>query len=126
MMKGVKKMKGKNLLVMVIFLGVILFSVSMAMAEVAGRCDNCHTMHYSQDGGQLSEWGTDGPYGHLLITNCEGCHSSATSSTTYDLAGVTVPVVFYRGASAPTSYLAGGNFWWVKEGLGDNLSLIHI
>jgi len=120
MMKGVKKMKGKNLLVMVIFLGVILFSVSMAMAEVAGRCDNCHTMHYSQDGGQLSEWGTDGPYGHLLITNCEGCHSSATSSTTYDLAGVTVPVVFYRGASAPTSYLAGGNFWWVKEGLGGN------
>ena len=117
MMKGVKKMKGKNLLVMVIFLGVILFSVSMAMAEVAGRCDNCHTMHYSQDGGQLSEWGTDGPYGHLLITNCEGCHSSATSSTTYDLAGVTVPVVFYRGASAPTSYLAGGNFWWVKEGM---------
>ncbi|MBW1966292.1 MAG: cytochrome c3 family protein [Deltaproteobacteria bacterium] len=31
-----------------------------------------------------------------------------------------MPIVFYFGASAPTEYLAGGNFWWVKEGLGDN------
>jgi predicted CXXCH cytochrome family protein len=31
---------------------------------------------------------------------------------------VTVPVVFYTGDQPPQTYLAGGNFWWVKEGLG--------
>lgn len=31
---------------------------------------------------------------------------------------VTVPVVYFTGADAPTEYLAGGNFWWVKERLG--------
>jgi predicted CXXCH cytochrome family protein len=31
---------------------------------------------------------------------------------------ITVPVVVYTGIDEPTSYLAGGNFWWVKEGLG--------
>jgi predicted CXXCH cytochrome family protein len=57
---------------------------------------------------------------------CINCHSSEESSTTYelDLGGgppvetVTVPVVNYAGSTstAPTTYLAGGNFWWVKEG----------
>jgi predicted CXXCH cytochrome family protein len=54
---------------------------------------------------------------------CINCHSSDTSSTTYILnpggdPEITVPVVVYTGTEEPTSYLAGGNFWWVKEGLG--------
>jgi predicted CXXCH cytochrome family protein len=35
---------------------------------------------------------------------------------------ITVPIVVYTGASAPTEYLSGGNFWWVKgpaSGSGD-------
>ena len=58
---------------------------------------------------------------------CIYCHSSSTSSTTYelDLGGglgetVTVPVVYFTGASAPTSYLAGGNFWWVSDDGGND------
>jgi predicted CXXCH cytochrome family protein len=54
---------------------------------------------------------------------CINCHSSDTSSTTYILnpggdPEIVVPVVVYTGADEPTDYLAGGNFWWVKEGLG--------
>jgi predicted CXXCH cytochrome family protein len=74
-------------------------------------------MHYSQNGTRLSEWGTSGPYTTLLINNCLGCHSSADSSTYYDLDGCKFPVVLYTGGE-PTEYLAGGNFYWVKEGLG--------
>ncbi len=91
---------------------------SVIQAKVKGQCANCHTMHYSQHGGVLLEWGTKGPYQNLLVNSCVGCHSSNTSSTTYDLGGCKVPVVLYTGSGAPTSYLAGGNFWWVKEGLG--------
>ena len=86
-------------------------------------------MHASQtpwpDGSEPGEptWADKSklPKKHLLAkagsSACVGCHSSATSSTYYDLDGCNVPVVFYKGGSAPTSYLAGGNFWWVKEGM---------
>ncbi len=63
------------------------------------------------------EWssGVEGnPQPYLLATAgsspCVGCHSHDTESTYYDLGGCKVPVVFYTGSSAPTSYLAGGNF----------------
>ncbi|MGA1841617.1 MAG: cytochrome c3 family protein [bacterium] len=89
-------------------------------SSTKGRCFNCHTMHYSQDGValelNLSEWSTEGPYHTLLTKDCLGCHSSNVSSTYYDLDGYRVPVVNYTGPDAPANYLAGGNFWWVKEG----------
>jgi len=107
-----------------IFLGLI-FVPYRIFAHVSGPCSNCHTMHYSQDGQPL---GTDGPHQHLLIEKqgghhssaCVTCHSSQTSSTYEDLGGCKVPIVFYYGSSEPTTYLAGGNFWWVKEGLGND------
>ena len=49
---------------------------------------------------------------------CLLCHSSSDSSTYYsDEHGNDVPVVYYTG-NEPASHLAGGNFWWVKEGKG--------
>jgi len=71
-------------------------------------------MHNSQ-GGNTSLYGPT-PKPTLLVNTCEGCHSHDTSSTTYDLGGRTVPVVNYIGAGEPETYLAGGNFYWVKEG----------
>ena len=43
---------------------------SVIQAKVKGQCANCHTMHYSQHGGVLSEWGTEGPYESLLVNSC--------------------------------------------------------
>jgi len=81
-------------------------------------------MHASQSPWP-SEWssGVEGnPQPYLLATvgssPCVGCHSHDTKSTYYELGECKVPVVFYTGGAAPTSYLAGGNFWWVKEGQG--------
>jgi len=114
----------RKLIFLGIFIGLIFLPPSV-FAHVSGHCSNCHTMHYSQDGQPL---GTDGPHQYLLIEKkgghhssaCVTCHSSQTSSTYEDLGGCKVPIVFYYGSSAPTSYLAGGNFWWVKEGLGND------
>lgn len=115
-------MKVKNLDAIFFFasitFGIVLFGFSnSSQASVSGPCSNCHTMHNSQ-GGQLVD--DTGPNPTLLTNDCIGCHSSSESSTYYALAGgCNVPVVLYTGG-APTEYLAGGNFWWVKEGLGGN------
>jgi len=86
------------------------------------RCRGCHVE--PGEGELLSQYAGN--------PGCVYCHSSGESSTTYelDLGGgmgqtVTVPVVVYTGASAPTNYLSGGNFWWVKEGLGGDDSKGH-
>jgi len=109
----------------VIFIGLI-FLPSSVLAHVSGLCSNCHTMHASQTPWP-DEWssGVEGnPQPWLLATKgsspCVGCHSHNTESTYYDLGGCKVPVVLYTGGSEPTSYLAGGNFYWVKEGLGND------
>ncbi|MCK5231581.1 MAG: hypothetical protein KAR13_15010 [Desulfobulbaceae bacterium] len=86
-----------------------------ASAKVTGQCCNCHTMHNSQGADPMVSGG-GGTVSSLLIDSCVGCHSSADSSTTYDLGDSTVPVVNYIGSGQPTEYLAGGNFYWVKEG----------
>ncbi len=92
---------------------------STAWAKVTGTPDACsfdlcHTMHGGGD--NLLKLEYSGNQG------CINCHSSDTSSTTYNLTDgvntVIVPVVYYKGGTAPTDYLAGGNFWWVKEGKG--------
>ncbi|MDY6986927.1 MAG: cytochrome c3 family protein [Thermodesulfobacteriota bacterium] len=110
--------------------GVVVIALHFAGATLAWasipdsgiRCQGCHV---NPGGGELlTEYaGNQG---------CINCHSSSNSSTTYelDLGGgsgqtVTVPVVCYTGASAPGTYLDGGNFWWVKEGLGGDDSKGH-
>jgi predicted CXXCH cytochrome family protein len=81
-----------------------------ASAKVTGVCSDCHTMHNSQDGGPLAT---------LLMDDCVGCHSSGDYSTTYDLGASKVPVVNYTSGE-PTTYLAGGNFYWVADSGGNN------
>ena len=86
-----------------------------AAAQVTGVCSGCHTMHNSQGGDPVA---TGGPLATLLTNDCVGCHSSSDSSTTYALGTSTVPVVNYT-SGAPTTYLAGGNFYWVAQSGGD-------
>jgi len=114
-------------IVFAVFLGLI-FMPYTALAMVSGPCYKCHAMHFSQSPWPTG-WQSEGPNDYLLVKKgggghcspCVSCHSSETSSTYEDLGGgLKVPIVFYFGASAPTEYLAGGNFWWVKEGLGGN------
>ena len=112
-------MKGKKLLLwsLIMVISLLLWG-GTSYAKVTGRCDNCHTMHNSQDGADL--YAAPAPYDYLLVGGCVSCHSSSNSSTTYALDTSTVPVVNYTGAGAPTDHLAGGNFYWVAD-LGGNV-----
>ncbi len=90
---------------------------NMVWARIPGSdCLLCHDMHGGSPPALLrAEYGGN--------QGCINCHSSDTSSTTYVLnpggdPEITVPVVVYTGATPPTDYLAGGNFWWVSEAGG--------
>ncbi len=112
-------MKNKNLLVAIVFFGVILFSVSTATAKVSGPCVDCHTMHFSQTPWPTF-WGTSGPNAALLVNDCVGCHSGAAA-----LKGTSneIPVVLRTVAPSGTGAgksLAGGDFYWVDAGNSTN------
>ncbi|MBW2644913.1 MAG: hypothetical protein JRE23_01815 [Deltaproteobacteria bacterium] len=103
-------MKQLKILVIIV-VGVSLLFISHAVhAKVTGSCANCHTMHNSQNGTEVV---TD-PQPALTVNNCVGCHSSTDSDPTYELGDSTVPVVY--NTNGASTYLAGGNFYWVAAG----------
>jgi len=94
---------------------------SDADAKVTGKCDDCHTMHNSQNGQnwidtQGRQMG-DTPGRALTTGDCVGCHSSTTNTV---LGGTSnnIPIVFSTGDPG-TTILAGGNFYWVNQAGGD-------
>jgi hypothetical protein len=99
-----------------------------AMADIPAGilCDQCHTMHYSQGGGILSDWGSSGPYGALLVNDCVGCHTGTNGVDNVPGGVLTTPYVLDdssvnygdTGTEAGTNTLAGGNFYWVTT-VGD-------
>ena len=110
-------MKRLFTLTIVLVIAALVAMSSPAVAKVTGRCDNCHTMHNSQNGSAVVD---DGPYESLLIGGCIGCHSNETSDSIYKLGGCDVPVVFSTGGARPINPLAGGNFCWVADQGGNN------
>jgi predicted CXXCH cytochrome family protein len=121
MKKNSESIAGTMLLIGVFTAALCLMVGTVASAGISksgheNHCSICHQMGGSHSHRDLkAEY--QGPQG------CVNCHSSSESSTTYELVGpmetsVTVPVVYYTGDQAPLTYLAGGNFWWVKEELG--------
>jgi predicted CXXCH cytochrome family protein len=102
--KEVKKMKKKLSICLIILLSLVLV-YGFADAKVTGRCDNCHTMHNSQNGAPQAKDDsgalTTTAQGHLAKASCLGCHG---------IGGVVVggaPNIF---AAVSTDMTAGGSF----------------
>ncbi len=88
-----------------------------AIAAVSGKCVACHTMHYSQDGRVLQEWGQEGPYSALLTTDCVGCHTGVNAGgETPFVMSLSAPIYQETGTEPGTNTLAGGSFFWVASG----------
>jgi predicted CXXCH cytochrome family protein len=99
------------------FAGAVLLLASPAQARVSGPCVDCHTMHYSQGGGVLSEWGDAGPYESLLTIDCLGCHTGvnvAEGKTPFVFSATAAPEYKATGTETDSNTLAGGNFYWVS------------
>ena len=113
-----------RMLTLLLCLALLLPGTSRAV--VSGPCSDCHTMHYSQNGGALSEWGADGPYEALLTHDCLGCHTGTNTAGTdhlyvFDPNG---PVYGDTGTGSTTTTLAGGDFYWVtgNDSCGHNVA----
>lgn len=110
----------KNLLTLNIILFTVFVFACPTLANVAGQCSNCHTMHYSQNGTSDS-YGDDGPYAILLINDCVGCHTTPTAAPTDPYANAT-PYVKSTTATGlnDSRCLAGGFFPHDTMGTGNN------
>ena len=119
-------------MVAVMSLGLVFCGVGEVLAKVGGPCADCHTMHYSQDGvlgkviqptGLIVQTLSDGPFRALTIGGCVGCHTGTNSLSSGAMAN-NIPYVLgdvqptYDQTGATGNVLAGGNFWWVKDGAG--------
>ncbi len=101
---------------LLLFLLSLVSAPGMVWSAVRGHCSSCHTMHHSQDGRALSQWGEDGPYQALLTTDCAGCHMGVNSGgETPFVISATEPSYQMTGTEAGTNTLAGGNFFWVAS-----------
>ncbi|MBU0484665.1 MAG: hypothetical protein KKB30_09145 [Proteobacteria bacterium] len=107
-------MKVGGLLISAAFVATILMA-GTAYAGVTGPCGNCHTMHNSQDGNTMGSADYITGNDQLLVTDCVGCHSSSTGNTIVN----NTPIV-YNSVALTQPELAGGNFYWVQNGGGDD------
>ena len=107
---------------LIYIVSIIFFIVlcSQVKAEVAGNCVNCHTMHNSQGGSEMADYGpSSGVNPCLTRGDCIGCHAYDISGTdnVVNIDGSLVPQVWHDG----TEDLAAGNFkYLVATGIDDN------
>ncbi|MBU2521212.1 MAG: hypothetical protein KKD50_03165 [Proteobacteria bacterium] len=102
-----------------IFILSIIFSIvlcSQVKAEVAGDCVDCHTMHNSQGGAEMADYGpSSGVNPCLTRGDCIGCHAYDTTGASIQTIGVSVvPQVWHNGTD-----LAAGNFRYIASDAND-------
>jgi predicted CXXCH cytochrome family protein len=102
----------RKLILTFIAMVLILGNYSLIFAKATGPCSDCHTMHNSQGGSAVD---SSGPYNSLTKGNCVGCHTGTNNGSN--------EIPYVLDSSAPTynfdgskNTLAGGNFYWVKQG----------
>ncbi|MBU0730579.1 MAG: hypothetical protein KKE17_14745 [Proteobacteria bacterium] len=102
---------GKNI-ISIAAAGFFLLYAGSAYAAITGVCSNCHTMHNSQNGSQV----TGVLQGALLNDDCAGCHSGPGNDANHldDVNGAPLVVATTppsTGGTAPYNYLPGGFFY---------------
>jgi len=98
--------------------GVLVWSAS-AHAIIKGVCSDCHTMHNSQDGVFMANFGGEsGPNLALTRGSCYGCHAQAEGQALVSLGADSTPQVMHTEGTD----LAGGNFAYITGSKGSGAS----
>ena len=109
-LKNLKREEKKKMRKTFLTIGLILLSIAFVYGNadaVSDQCSNCHTMHNSQNGTNMTYNNADAPNDFLLRGDCLGCHGQNTSSNIVSLGNV--PQVLHKD----TTDLAGGNFAYI-------------
>jgi len=116
-MKKILNKFGVGLSALLLLLGF----TSFAAASMTGDCNDCHTMHNSENGLPVAQVGTGGatsadPITNLLKLDCIACHANDPTGGAKIwtmTGGSVVPQVMHSDA---TGDLAGGNFQYIASG----------
>jgi len=111
---------------LIIVMIMSFFALSLpAHSAITGECSNCHTMHNSQNGSIMADYGATGqpwkgtgPYEALTRGDCLGCHGIGTSNIV-TIGGSEIPQVYHTSAADD---LAGGNFAYILGTKGSGAS----
>lgn len=121
---------------MIKFLSILIMITCLCLrlsgkgrAKVVGKCENCHTMHNSQNNSPMATYGADdkpwkgeGPYKALTRGSCLGCHGMGTGNNIETIGGEDgasdVPQVYHTDPND----LAGGNFAYILGAKGSGAS----
>jgi len=109
----------KRLSFSIILIFLVTAVSDMPQAKVTGVCSNCHTMHNSQGGVAMADYGgTSGENPCLTRGDCIGCHAYNTSGSVnvVDIGGSLVPQVWHNAATD----LAAGNFKYIAPADDDD------
>lgn len=93
----------------------IALPISVSAKVSLKTCDNCHTMHNSQDGEADTLDSNATPNDGLVKGTCAGCHAQHTGNNVVVLGDAHIPQVYHTNATD----LAGGNFAFIDGTKGD-------
>lgn len=93
-------------------------------ARVKGKCKDCHSMHYSFEGEEMTLGGLTGPFPALTEGGCLGCHGQAPYGTEniITIGKARIPQVLHNMENGD---LAAGNFYYVADGYNPDYAKGH-
>lgn len=102
----------------------LFFSVAPSEARVKGKCKDCHTMHNSYEGKEMTYGNQTGPFPMLTKGGCIGCHGQNTSGAEniITLGKTRIPQIIHR---LDKGDLAGGNYSYVADGYSPDYTKGH-
>lgn len=115
----------KNLIIgFITLLSVVLSYYGFADARVKGKCKDCHSMHYSYEGKEMTYGERTGPFPSLTEGGCLGCHGQVPYGTEniITIGKARIPQVLHNMENGD---LAAGNFYYVADGYNPDYSKGH-
>jgi len=118
------KSQGARVFYILLFALCSMLFASAVDARVKGKCKDCHSMHYSYEGKEMTYGGRQGPFPALTQGGCIGCHGQAPNGTKSIITNgkTRIPQVLHYPVN---DNLAGGNFYYVADEYNPDYSKGH-
>jgi len=97
---------------------------SVVDARVKGKCKDCHSMHYSYEGKEMTYGNRQGPFPALTQGGCIGCHGQNPNGTKSIITNgkTRIPQILHH---LQNDNLASGNFYYVADEYNPDYSKGH-
>ncbi|MEW6067773.1 MAG: cytochrome c3 family protein [Nitrospirota bacterium] len=103
---------------------ILVLYCGLVDARVKGKCKDCHTMHDSYEGEEMTYGERTGPFPILTQGGCLGCHGQdpAGAQNIMTIGKARIPQVLHHMGNGD---LAAGNFYYVADGYNPQYAKGH-